>query len=56
VKWLRWASEEATWELLKNLDQCDEILEDYHRDSQDASRGAPRLRRNPKRKADAQLD
>jgi hypothetical protein len=56
VKWLGWASEEATWEPLENLDQCDEILEDYHRDSRDASRGAPGLRRNPKRKADAQLD
>jgi hypothetical protein len=56
VKWLGWASEEATCEPLENLAQCDEILEDYHRDLQDAPCKAPGLKKNPKCKADAWLD
>jgi hypothetical protein len=30
VKWLGWGNESLTWEPPENLDQCDQLLEDYH--------------------------
>ena len=37
VKWLGWSNEDSTWEPLENLDQCDQILDDYHKYSGDSS-------------------
>ena len=50
VKWLGWSNEDATWEPLEHLDHCDQILEDYHKDSRDSSqlRPAGRKRKAPK--------
>jgi hypothetical protein len=50
VKWLGWSNEDATWEPLKHLDHCNQILEDYHKDSRNSSqlRPAGRKRKAPK--------